>query len=156
MILIAHRGNTHGPKPLLENNPGYIDAAIKMGYDVEIDVRKVEEKYYLGHDFPVWGSQTSFIHPVDVEWLIERKEHLWVHCKNNTALAALHVDLHTFFHDTDDYTLTSQNYIWAYPGKIVPSNSRAITVAKDKNYPWEEQGFAGVCSDYIASYREDI
>ena len=37
-ILIAHRGNTRGPKPEKENQPEYILQAIQEGFDVEIDV----------------------------------------------------------------------------------------------------------------------
>ena len=38
MILISHRGNINGKKPDLENKPEYIQNAIKLGYNVEIDV----------------------------------------------------------------------------------------------------------------------
>ena len=38
MILIAHRGNINGPSLAMENTCVYIDSAIKLGYDVEIDV----------------------------------------------------------------------------------------------------------------------
>ena len=52
MKLIAHRGNVTGPNPLRENSLEYIDDAIKLGYDVEIDVRHIEweQQLYLGHD----------------------------------------------------------------------------------------------------------
>jgi len=48
-MLISHRGNIDG-KTLLENQPSYIDDAIDLGYDVEIDIWYIGDKLYLGHD----------------------------------------------------------------------------------------------------------
>ena len=39
MILISHRGNVSGIDQDNENNPKYINAAIKKGFEVEIDVQ---------------------------------------------------------------------------------------------------------------------
>ena len=74
MILISHRGNIDGKKPHLENNPSYIDDAIDLGYDVEIDLWMIDGRTYLGHDEPQYE--------VDDAWLTERVDKLWVHCKN--------------------------------------------------------------------------
>lgn len=52
MILISHRGNIDGKKPHLENQPDYIDEAIALGYDVEIDVWLIDGVLFLGHDAP--------------------------------------------------------------------------------------------------------
>ena len=48
MILISHRGNINGRIPDLENSPDYIDAAIKLGYDVEVDVWFYNDSFFLG------------------------------------------------------------------------------------------------------------
>ena len=50
MRLISHRGNINGRIRELENLPDYIDAAINLGYDVEVDLWLEGEKFYLGHD----------------------------------------------------------------------------------------------------------
>jgi len=42
MIIISHRGNINGPLVDKENRPSYIDSAIKLDYDVEVDLR-IEE-----------------------------------------------------------------------------------------------------------------
>ena len=42
MILISHRGNIDGRIPEKENHPNYIDAAIKAGYDVEVDLWEID------------------------------------------------------------------------------------------------------------------
>jgi hypothetical protein len=52
MLLIAHRGNINGPNIELENNPDYILNTLKLGYDCEIDVWKINNKLLLGHDKP--------------------------------------------------------------------------------------------------------
>ena len=53
MILIAHRGNTEGPRPEKENHPRYIDRAIDLGYDVEVDIcGSFDTGLHLGHDEP--------------------------------------------------------------------------------------------------------
>ena len=52
MILISHRGNISGENPEKENHPEYIDKAISLGYDVEIDVWDDSGKIVLGHDVP--------------------------------------------------------------------------------------------------------
>ena len=52
MIFISHRGNLDGLNPDRENSPEYIDEAIKLGFDVEIDVRTKDGELWLGHDEP--------------------------------------------------------------------------------------------------------
>ena len=78
MKIIAHRGNLTGPNALTENSPDQINLCISKGYDVEIDVWYREENFYLGHDNPIFKIPFSY--------LLERKERLWIHCKNQNAL----------------------------------------------------------------------
>jgi len=52
MKLISHRGNISGVYTDLENTEGYIQKAIDLGYEVEIDVWYKDFKLYLGHDGP--------------------------------------------------------------------------------------------------------
>ena len=55
-----------------------------------------------------------------------------------------------FWHQNDDYTLTSNGYFWTFPGKKL--NFRSICVlpelAKYKNI-----NCSGICSDYIEKYK---
>ena len=74
MIYISHRGNLHGPKPELENNPTYVEDAIALGFDVEVDLWVNEDGAFLGHDGPQYL--------VPREWLIDRTDQIWIHCKN--------------------------------------------------------------------------
>ena len=76
--LISHRGNLSGKAPNLENKPNYIDNAIYEGFDVEIDVWYKDNQLYLGHDKPQYS--------ITIEWIENRKEKLWIHCKNIEAI----------------------------------------------------------------------
>ena len=144
IILISHRGNAHGPFPLMENNPEYIDTTILLGYNVEIDVWVIEGTFHLGHDEPQYG--------VSLDWLNERKDKLWIHCKNIEAVEwfnSLFGTYNYFWHQEDTVTLTSKNYIWAYPGKQPIKNSIAV-MPELNNDPLDT--CIGICSDYIMKY----
>lgn len=141
MKLISHRGNTNGSFPGMENDPDYIVAAIQSGYDVEVDVW-AHKQIWLGHDGPEY--------PCPLKFLFEHKHSLWIHCKN---LDALHIlsdfkDLNIFWHQEDDYTLTSHGYIWTYPRKITCAKS-VLVVDNATEYHGAE--CFGLCSDYLES-----
>ena len=145
MILIAHRGNTNGPMESWENEPTYIDIAIKKGFDVEVDVWYVDGQLYLGHDKPQYG--------VEFRWFRDRVLRLWVHCKNIEAVIFFKTnqyEFNYFWHETDTITLTSLNYIWVYPGK--QPIEKSISVMPEINNDDTKQCI-GVCSDFIEKYN---
>jgi hypothetical protein len=143
MILISHRGNISGKFPSWENEPTYIDLAISKGYHVEVDLWIKDSFPYLGHDEPMYGIVKS--------WLIERKELLWVHCKNKEAIDfCIENDLHFFWHNTDDYTITSKGYVWAYPDKDPTHNCIAVLPERCNT---NVSNFSGICSDHIETYK---
>ena len=73
--------------------------------------------------------------------------------KNYNALEALvTLGIHCFWHQTDKYTITSQGWIWAYPGQ--PGGKYTIAVHPERLTNDEVKKFAGVCSDYIDNYKE--
>jgi hypothetical protein len=144
-IYISHRGNLDGRNPEKENHQDYIDYALNSNYMAEIDLWSKNEKLFLGHDFPQYE--------VDLSWLKTRKDYLWIHCKNTEAFdKMLRENLHCFFHNIDDYTITSLGYVWAYPGKNA-AGSNCIEVMPELSRPidsfYEKSSFHGVCSDYV-------
>jgi hypothetical protein len=145
MILISHRGNTNGKFESYENEPAYIDKAISEGFDVEVDIWVLAGILFLGHDRPQYG--------IDYNWLQERKNKLWIHCKNIEALQFCddRLDLHYFWHENDTVTLTSQSTIWAYPGKQPIKNSIAVM---PELYGDNIIECLGVCSDFIKKYQK--
>lgn len=146
MILISHRGNVDGPNPSRENSPCYIMEAIASGYQVEIDMWWVDGKIYLGHDKPRYE--------VNDQWLEDRIDRLWIHCKNIELLNWIRsTTLHHFWHENDTITLTSKNYIWAYPGKQPIIGSVAVL---PEVYNDDTSQCIGLCSDYIKNYKDRV
>jgi hypothetical protein len=147
MILIAHRGNIDGKIESYENEPNYIDLAIKKGYDVEIDVWVIEGTFHLGHDKPQYS--------ISLDWLYKRKNKLWIHCKNIEAIEwfnSLIGTYHYFWHQEDTVTLTSKNFIWAYPNKQPIENSIAVMPELCDD---DVSQCLGICSDYIEKYKNE-
>jgi hypothetical protein len=148
MKLIAHRGNTIGAIPSKENSPEYILDAIEKGYDVEIDLWSTDTELFLGHDEPKYQIPKSFLE--------DNKDKLWVHCKNLEALYVCEFILkgiHYFWHQNDDFTLTSKNIFWVFPGKNLTPNSVLVT---PELYDFIDVGpdIYGVCSDRVEDVKE--
>jgi hypothetical protein len=132
-----------GRIPNNENHPNYIDEAINAGFDVEVDMWWVDGRVYLGHDGPQYE--------VDNEWLVDRVDKLWIHCKNVELLNWIRSTiLHYFWHEEDTLTLTSKQYMWVYPGKqpIIGSIAVMPEINNDKI-----NKCIGICSDYITNYK---
>lgn len=142
MKFISHRGNLIGSIPDLENRPEYILNAIQSGFDCECDVWYYESNWWLGHDKPQYL--------IDFEFFNRNCKHLWVHAKNFEALHRLvGTHINCFFHDRDNYTITSKGIIWAYPGMEL--NSKTVCVMPDQSHQTLE--CYGICSDYIISEK---
>lgn len=148
MIYISHRGNIAGPNPKLENSVPYIEKALSLGYEVEIDVWLIGKKYYLGHDSPQYEVKKSFL----------INDRLWCHAKNLEALEGMRLskNIRFFWHQEDDATLTSDNFIWTYPGKKLVKNSICVMPERSNIKPSDPvlKSCTGVCSDFIKDYRE--
>ena len=147
MKLIAHKGNVNGPDPSTENTPEQIDWCIEKGYDVEVDIRYNPEtdKFYLGHDGP--DSVVNWW------WLAGRQENLWIHCKDLTTLHEFVTNTggyNYFWHQGDDYTLTSKGQIWASPGK--PYKEDTVMVIENPEDVKEYDCYA-ICSDYVGKLK---
>ena len=140
MFFISHRGNTNGENHKNENRPEYIVETLNKKFDVEIDIWFEKNSFYLGHDKPDYKVDNNFI--------TLRK--LWFHAKNIEALHQLQkMKLVCFWHQKDDVTLTSNGFIWTYPGWKLTPNS--ICVLPEK-YKIKKFNCAGICSDYILRY----
>lgn len=141
MIIISHRGNLTGPKPDQENNPEYIDKAIEQGFDVEIDVWW-EDGVWLGHDGPEYK--------VSQDWLNDRADRLWVHCKNLDAAYRLAKDFRCFCSDVDPYCYMSQGHIWVNDVTVNPPENCVVPLLKMQDiesYNFKSSAFA-ICTDY--------
>jgi hypothetical protein len=155
MIYIAHRALFNGWDEKWENHPDQIRMARANGFDCEVDLRLIDGKWFLGHDEPTHEVTDDFIH----------QPGLWIHCKNREALfemakgsPLLSIRQPNFFwHDTDEYTVTSHGHLWTYPGKIVDARMGIV------NQPEWTKGWkkdmsdikgAGVCSKFVSEIRD--
>lgn len=144
--IISHRGNINGSIPEKENNPDYVNEALKMGFEVEIDIWCIENKLYSGHDKETYE--------IDLEWLNLNNLKLWIHCKNIESILFFkrnNLLFNYFYHDIDLMTLTSKQYIWAYPGKQPIRDSIAVL---PEIYNDDISNCIGVCTDYPIKYEK--
>ena len=145
MKIIAHRGNLNGPNYLTENTPDQINLCISKGYDVEIDIWYMDDEFYLGHNVPAYKISFSY--------LLEKKDKLWIHCKNQDALRRFNsIGFNYFWHQDDEVTLTSQEFIWAYPDKHKRYYKNLVILDFSKNIDFDfyiRRGVYAVCVDYI-------
>lgn len=152
MKFVAHRGLLTGKNRDIENKPHTIDKAIEAGFDVEVDVRLIDQKLFLGHDL-----EQSI--EIDLKFLLERQSFLWVHTKNFEAFDYffdLRKELNYFWHTNEDFALTSFGYPWIFPGK--PCIRNGITVMPEYHMDYRQAHLlpvAGICSDYIVEIKEN-
>ena len=140
MKIISHRGNINGPRKELENKPRYINQALELGYDVEIDVWWKDDGFWLGHDEPQFKVNRQFL----------QNDKFWCHAKNIEGLYKMldNNNIHCFFHQEDDVTLTSKGYILTYPNKQLTDNSIAVLPKElDKSL-----NCYGVCTDFVTRW----
>ncbi len=152
MILIAHRGLFKGPSES-ENSPEQIELALSKGYDCEIDVWYQKNEWWLGHDKPQYKVDSDFI----------GKQGLWLHCKNLDALYELSynsIQFQYFWHQEDDFTLTSTQHIWTYPGKPLTRNSICVQPERTPEWwAWAKScsgSIAGVCTKFVEKFSNEI
>ena len=153
MIKISRRGNIDGPLPNRENTSDYIQEAMSRGFEVKIDVwyqpsglgviwnpRNINDGWFLGHERPE--------HKIDFSFLMSKN--LWCHAKNLKALQTMvNNKILCFWHQEDDFTLTSSGHIWTYPGRIVCENSIIVCQTLEKTLEASKKKVYGVCSDYV-------
>lgn len=141
MKLVSHRGNLLGREPEKENSPIFVENAISKGLDVEIDVWSVDDKLFLGHDFPQYE--------ISEEWLL--KKPLWCHAKNKEGLhRMLLLGVNCFWHENDRYTLTSKGFLWCYPEYY---SKYGITVDLSDKPKSIEVPSMGICTDIPLAYQ---
>ena len=139
---ILHRGLLNGPDPMLENQELILKHRLDEGWEVEMDIWNIDDVLWLGHDCP-----TTILKD---ESLIMRPG-AWVHLKNLDALRKMPQGAHFFIHDTDPATLTSQGFVWFYPGNIVSESiyNSVIVLPERVGFGFPLLGkVKAVCSDY--------
>ena len=75
---------------------------------------------------------------------------MFCHCKNIDALHFIvknYSEIECFFHNEDEYVLTSKNHIWNYPGK--QQTPLSICVMPERVDQIIDYNCYGVCSDFV-------
>tara|TARA_Y100000361_G_C11082716_1_gene301937 strand:- start:436 stop:876 length:441 start_codon:yes stop_codon:yes gene_type:complete len=144
MKLISHRGNVEKKKRSLENTVNYVDCALSLGFDVEIDVW-YHGGFYLGHDTPKNKVRLDYLN----------NSRFWIHAKNGLALYELirikNFKANVFWHTNEDWVLTSKKIIWTFPNKALFPKS--VCVLPEKGYKGDIKSCYGICSDEIIKYK---
>lgn len=145
MKIISHRGNYHGIFPEKENKPSYIDTTLSIGYDVEVDIRFIDNSFYLGHDTPETKIETS--------WILNRKDKLWFHCKNlDAAMQFKKMDcgIKYFCHSSDDFVLISTGHIWVHNLNLgLDSNCIIPLLNKEDIENYNSNDVYAICTDDV-------
>jgi len=147
MKYIAHRGLFKGPDKELENKPEQIELALQSGFDCEVDLWVINSELWLGHDAPQYAIEPKFLNNFG----------LWIHAKNLGALRYLtDTNLNFFWHQNDDYVITSHKFIWAFPEmeltqrsvRLMPEwkDPDLLTTVNDTCY--------AICSDYVEKIKQ--
>jgi len=140
--IISHRGNLNGRKANEENHPEYLRNALKAGFNVEVDVWFVEGKLLLGHDKPLYEINERFL----------TDERMWCHVKNLSALERLLLNkkINCFWHENDNYALTSKGQIWTHKNNKINKNciimSNSVSINKLECF--------GICTDFPVKYQK--
>jgi hypothetical protein len=95
----------------------------------------------------LWAGHDSAQYLINEEFLLQNQNYLWIHCKNFEALeyfTEMGSSYNHFWHQEDDFTITSQDFIWTYPGKQVGKWSVIVDLEGKTEYDCY-----GLCSDYL-------
>jgi hypothetical protein len=158
MKIISHRGNLDGPNPEEENTIVYIDKALSIGYDVEIDLRVQDGFLYLGHDGPE--------HRITHTHLRDRRQRLWVHCKDLLAFS-YYMEGRAFCHESDPFSIvtngmlsTHHGFIWVHDLSLELTIDSVIPLISKEdidNFDLDRvKTIYGVCTDYPNYLKERL
>lgn len=148
MKIIAHRAKFKYWELVTENNPYQAAWLVDMGLDIELDIWMVENELWLGHDLPQYKINENFI--------LHVSKFAWFHCKNFEALDFFSnnfSNLNYFWHENDDYTITSNGFIWTNVGKYVGPKSILVFPEKTFNTDTLKEDVErlapyGICTDH--------
>lgn len=96
----------------------------------------------MGHDSPDYE--------INLDWLCERSNFLWVHCKDFDSLSMLvDKDLRVFFHEKESYSIINNKLIWAHDLSDVNAKCIIPLLTEDQVKSWNPIPVFGICSDFV-------
>ena len=152
MIIISHRGNINGPVPEKENRPSYIDCALQLGYDVEVDIRFINGTFWLGHDTPDYEVSNT--------WILKRKNNIWFHCKDLDSASMLNElddTINKFCHTSDSFVLVSNGTVWVHDLTLNLDEKCIIPLINKQNIiDYNGPEVCGICTDFTVLLKNKI
>lgn len=146
MKIYSHRGNLDGTNISKENNPDHLLNVISQGFDVEVDIWRIDDKIYLGHDNPEYIVDERYIDTISPNSLF--------HAKNVDALNWLMDRQHHYFwHQRDEYTMSSKGIVIVYPGITPPQHGSIIALPEIYDQNPYESNCSGIITDYPNRYH---
>ena len=142
-IIISHLGNISGRQPDKENTLPYIQAALKAGWHVCVDVVFRNGAFLLPFD----GGHAS------APPALLSKQRVWCRAFDAETIDALcNINAHCFLVSQDFMSLTSSQFLWTLPPHALVD--RSIAVYPELAPPDWLANFepAGLCSNEPASY----
>lgn len=140
--IIAHRANLDSYTLDADSNSINIRKILdKTKFDVEIDIWKIGNYLYTGHDKP------SYLVYDFLENVLLSSDRILFHAKNIEVYKyLLDKQANVFWHQNDDYALTRERKIVVFPGKVPIKDS---IVMRPELYPLESlKDVYAVCTDY--------
>ena len=162
MILIANRGNLYGPLPETENSTDTLNDAIARGFHVTIDLWWYDDCFWLGTRSPKYKLMGG-----GEDWLQYSMNSLWIHARDPEALRrASDLGLNVFWHQTDEYALTTWGYMLGFYGRPPVGDQFVHMMPEVATLPLEttftehvldacEHSYA-VRSDYVGKIDDDL
>jgi HAD superfamily hydrolase (TIGR01509 family) len=149
LCLISRRGNLEGANPEKENTPAYVQHALNLSFDVQVDVWSGKDGgWYLGNDGPK--------HKVDLTFL--QSKGLWLRCGDvqtfQLVTSLITVKAFVGQPDSKSMLLTTSGHCWTGTAgqELVETSILAYGVAPDEVYELEEKVF-GLCQDDVLVLR---
>jgi hypothetical protein len=141
-IIISNLGNINGRNEQQENRLSYIQAALKAGWHVCVDVVFHYGSFILPFDGGFNSVPAAFL----------SKHRIWARAYDAQTLDALcNINAHAFLH-SETPTLTSAQFIWTPADNVLAQRSIAV-FPEDAPDTWlADAEPAGLCSNYPADY----
>jgi hypothetical protein len=142
-IIISHLGNIDGRQPELENTLKYVQASLKAGWHVCVDVQLLNGGFVLPNENGFSVAPPSFF----------SQQRVWSRCYNAETLDALcTIGAHAFMGGEIPLSLTTAQFIWTMPPREL--SPRSIAAFPELAEPsWlDNYEPAGLCSNEPARY----
>ncbi len=157
MLIISHRGNLNGPEGSGDCDRDRVLLALRLGFDVEIDVRCHQRECWVGHDEPLYRLS---------ELVVPISARIWFHAKDLESFRQVvsHGRM-AFAHAVDAFVpVVNTDAIWVHPNQnenVLFQETKVddLVLLDVAGYPRLDQGklqrfpFA-VCTDWPLEWAE--